>query len=111
MFVALKNWRERLKHRGGDFGDRLLAGAERTLGADAYGSDDLLRHFRAAALAPRLSSAEAPPLVELGPQFAGARPLSSRESVYHGLGEARGSARVAAEEDARCRIQARWHWV
>jgi hypothetical protein len=81
MFVALKNWRERLKHRGGDFGDRLLAGAERTLGADAYGSVDLLRHFRAAALAPRLSSAEAPPLVELGPQFAGARPLSSRENL------------------------------
>jgi hypothetical protein len=80
MFVALKNWRERLKLQGGDSGSRLLAGAERVVGTQTDDQGNLLRQFRATALAPRLSSAEAPPLVELGPQFADARPLSSAEN-------------------------------
>lgn len=93
MFVALKNWRERLKHRGGDSGHRLLASAESALGADAGGSGNLLREFRTTALAPRLTSAEAPPLVELGPQFADAQPLSSGENLSIMASVKRGAAR------------------
>jgi hypothetical protein len=93
MFVALKNWRERLKHQGSDSGDRVLASAERALGRDTDGSADLLRQFRVTALAPRLSPAEVPPLVELGPQFADARPLSSRENLSIMASVERGAAR------------------
>lgn len=90
MFVALKNWRERLKHQGGE---RLIVSAERLLGAEADGSGDLLGQFRATALAPRLSSAEVPLLVELGPQFADAQPLSSAENLSIMASAERGAAR------------------
>lgn len=93
MFVALKNWRERLKHQGGHSGDRLLASAERLLGAEAGGSGNLLGQFRATALAPRLSSVETPPLVELGPQFADAQPLSSAENLSIMASVKRGATR------------------
>jgi hypothetical protein len=80
MFVALKNWRERLKYQGGDTGNRLLSMAERALKAERGGSADLLRHFRAVALAPALAP-DRPSLAQLGPQFDNAEPLSSAQNL------------------------------
>jgi hypothetical protein len=92
MFVALKNWRQRLKHRHGEAGRRLLADAERALRDDSE-SPDLLRHFRAAALAPDLTSDDLPELGELGPQFAGAEPLSRAQNLSIMASVQRGAAR------------------
>ncbi|HXD46199.1 MAG TPA: hypothetical protein VN655_13800 [Pseudolabrys sp.] len=89
MFVALKNWRERLKHQGGDCSDRLLAKAERALTLDGAGSADLLRHFRAVVLAP----GDAPSLAQLGPQFDGAEPLSTAQNLSIMASIERGAAR------------------
>ena len=93
MFVALKNWRERLKHRGGDSGDGLLAGVERALGAGAHGSGDLLRQFRAAALAPVLLGDRSPSLAELGAEFVDAEPLSTEQNLSIMDSVERGAAR------------------
>jgi hypothetical protein len=92
MFVALKNWRERLKYQGGDAHRRLLAGAERALARDAGGSADLLRHFRAAALAPELPPDDLPALRELGPQFADAKSLSTAQNLSIMASVKRGAA-------------------
>lgn len=89
MFVALKNWRERLKHQGDDCSDRLLARAERALEAERGGSSDLLRHFRAAALV----HGRAPSLAHLGPQFDGAEPLSAEQNLSIMASIERGAAR------------------
>jgi hypothetical protein len=80
MFVALKNWRERLKHQGGDTGERLLSSAESVLKAERGGSADLLRHFRAVALAPALAP-DRPSLAQLGPQFENSESLSSAQNL------------------------------
>lgn len=93
MFVALKNWRERLKHQGTDVDHRLLSGAERVLAGDPRGSTDLLRHFRAAALAPDVSAATAHSLGELGAQFANAEPLSATQNLSIMASVERGAAR------------------
>jgi hypothetical protein len=90
MFVALKNWRERLRHQGGDCSERLLATAERVLEADGAGSAELLRHFRAAALVP----GEEPSLAQLGPQFGGAEPLSTGENLSIMASIERGAAQA-----------------
>ena len=95
MFVALKNWREHLKHRGGASGDRLLAQTERAL-ARERGSDELLRQFRAAALVPSGAAAGARPrgtLGELGRQFEGAEPLTARQNLSIMAEVQRGAAR------------------
>lgn len=96
MFVALKNWRERLRRHGGV--RRMLPGAERALREDAHGSADLLQHFRAAALAPELQPGELPAVGELGPQFANAEPLSSAENLSIMASVKRGAARRARRE-------------
>jgi hypothetical protein len=81
MFVALKNWRERLKHRGDQSDDRLLVRAERALETDGDGSADLLRYFRAAALAPAITTSDSPSLAQLGPQFEHSEALSAAENL------------------------------
>jgi hypothetical protein len=88
MFVALKNWRERLKHQGDDY-HRLLAGAEGMPKDDARDSAALLRHFRA-ALVPcdDLSS-----LCQLGPEFADAEPLSAAQNLSIMASVQRGAVR------------------
>ena len=92
MFVALKNWRERLKHRGGVSGERLLARTERALGEEG-GSDDVLRQFRAAALAPPLAPGDPYVLGDLGAQFDGAEPLTTAENLSIMASVERGAAR------------------
>lgn len=81
MFVALKNWREWLKHHSGDAGHRLLAAAGRVHDGDAHATVELLRRFRAVALAPELPDARLPSLGELGPQFVGAEALSIEQNL------------------------------
>jgi hypothetical protein len=80
MFVALKNWRERLRVQGGAPGRRLLERADRSLAGGA-GSADLLQEFREAALAPLAAGSEAPPLAQLGAEFDGAEPLTAAENL------------------------------
>jgi hypothetical protein len=91
MFVALKNWRERLKHQSGDH-HPLLVGAERLLKRDAHVSTDLLRQFRSAALARNVPSDDAPSLGELGPQFVGAEPLPPEQNLSIMASVERGAA-------------------
>src|SRR3569623_3243712 len=81
MFVALKNWRERLRHRGGASGDRLVVGTELALWQEEAGSDGVLRLFRAVALSPPLAPGDPNALGELGAQFAGAAPLTDAENL------------------------------
>jgi hypothetical protein len=92
MFVALKNWRERLRYQGDDADHRLLADAERTLATNVRGSPDLLRHFRATALTPDLPPAATRPLGPLGPMFANARPLSMAQNLSIMASVERGAA-------------------
>jgi len=92
MFVALKNWRERLRHRGGASGDRLLAGTELSLWQEA-GSDGVLRQFRAVALSPPLAPGDPHALGELGAQFDGAEPLTAAENLSIMASVERGAAR------------------
>jgi len=92
MFVALKNWRERLSHRGGASGDRLLSRTERALVREGS-SDELLRHFRAAALAPPLAPGDAYALGPLGAQFACAESLTAAENLSIMASVERGAAR------------------
>jgi hypothetical protein len=81
MFVALKNWRERLLVQGGASGRGLLARADRSLSHGGAGSADLLNEFRAAALIPAGARSEAPPLAQLGAEFEGAEPLTAAENL------------------------------
>jgi len=81
MFVALKNWRERLKVQGGASASGLLARADRSLAHEVQGSAELLREFRAAALAPASAGAAAPTLAQLGAEFHGAEPLTAAENL------------------------------
>ena len=92
MFVALKNWRERLKHQGNDGDHRLLADAEHALAQDGRGSADLLRIFRTAALAPDLPQAGALSLPPLGAQFVNAEPLSTEQNLSIMASVERGTA-------------------
>ena len=92
MFVALKNWRERLKERGGTSGDRLLARTEYALWREG-GSDDVLRQFRTAALSPPLAPGDALSLRDLGPQFDRAEPLTVGENLSIMASVERGAAR------------------
>jgi len=92
MFVALKKWRERLRHRGGASCDRLLAGTERALG-HKVGPDDVLRQFRAVALSPPLAPGDPHALGELGPQFDGAEPLTAAENLSIMASVERGASR------------------
>jgi len=80
MFVALKNWRERLKHHGGA-GHRLLVAAGRVHDGDAHARVELLRRFRAVALAPELPNDRLPSIGELGPQFVDAEALSTEQNL------------------------------
>jgi hypothetical protein len=93
MFVALKNWRERLKHQGGDVRHRLLARSDRALSSDPGGSGDLLQSFRALALAPDTPRPNLPSLGELGAQFAGSEPLSTVQNLSIMASVERGTAR------------------
>lgn len=93
MFVALKNLRERLRHHRGEAGRQMTRGAERALRTDTYGSADLLRQFRAAALAPELQAGDLPALSELGSHFANAKPLSGAENLSIMASVKRGAAR------------------
>lgn len=92
MFVALKNWRERLRHRSGASGDRLLARTEGALGEEG-GTDDVLRQFRAAALSPPLAPGDPYSLGELGPEFDGAEALTAAENLSIMEAVERGAAR------------------
>ena len=92
MFVALKNWRERLRHRGGASGDRLVERTERALGHED-GSDWVLRQFRAAALAPPLAPGDSYALGELGAEFDGAEPLTAAENLSIMASVERGASR------------------
>jgi hypothetical protein len=92
MFVALKNWRERLAHRGGASGDRLLATTELALARES-GSDELLRHFRTAAHARPPTPPGPEALEELGPQFDGSEPLTPAENLSIMASVERGAAR------------------
>lgn len=92
MFVALKNWRERLKHRGDASSDRLLARTERALARNG-GADELLRQFHVAAMTPPRTLATARALGELGPQFDGAKPLTAAENLSIMASVERGAAR------------------
>lgn len=92
MFVALKNWRERLRHRGGAFGDGLLLRTERALIREGA-SDELLRHFRAAALAPALAPGDTYALGGLGAQFENAEPLTVAQNLSIMASVEQGAAR------------------
>src|SRR3569833_4445221 len=92
MFVALKNWRERLKHQSGVSGDRLRVRIETDRGREG-GSAELLRHFRAAALVPAFAPADAYSLGALGSQFAGAEPLTAAQNLSIMDSVERGAAR------------------
>ncbi|MGN6572366.1 MAG: hypothetical protein ACTHLO_13225 [Pseudolabrys sp.] len=101
MFVALKNWRERLKHQGTS-GVRFLASAEHALIAGGDGSAALLRKFRATGLARGATRDKMPVRGELGPQFAEAEPLSLAQNMSIMTSVKRGAAqraRKAAQAD------------